>query len=137
MSENNILAFDSIFSINSMQLLKVLMPLIPGKFQPVIAIFIKYQELLYAYQYLQRHPCAFMSMEPGVSFEEKINQTLKEIRPYCSAEYVEYIDQIESVLDLLQKYKEFEPIFKVMEGVKPQGNADNFSKYSDMLNDLF
>ncbi len=146
MNENYILAFDSIFSTNSMQLLKILMPLIPGKFQPLLAIFIKIEELQYAYQYLSAHPIAILNTDQDLSFEEKLSKTIKEIRPYCPAEYVKYIEQVESILNLLQKYKELSPVLELFK----EGNdsnplamflnneqANSMNKYEKMLEDLF
>lgn len=144
-SENNILAFDSIFSLNSMQLLKIVLPLIPGEYQPALALFIKFQELQYTYQYLMKHPIRILQANPDLSMEEKITLSLKEIRPYCPEKYITYLDQLDSVLLALQKYKEVEPILSMVngkEGIDPlrmfisKEQNESIHKYEDLMKNL-
>jgi len=81
-ANDNINAFDSLYTTNQIQLFKVLIPYMAPPMQKNLVIYIKYMEFQYTMTLFQKHPYAAFT---SYSFTDKpdTNQLFDEIIPFC------------------------------------------------------
>ena len=53
---NKVIAFDTLFCTNHIQMLKVLLPYMNHQMQKSMAVYIKFLELNYTIDYFRKHP---------------------------------------------------------------------------------
>lgn len=53
---NRVIAFDTLFSTNHIQMLKVMLPYLDNQMQKFMAIYIKFLELNYTIDFYKRNP---------------------------------------------------------------------------------
>lgn len=111
---NKVIAFDTLFSTNHIQMLKVMLPYLDNQMQKIMAIYIKFLELNYTIDFYRRNPysvCGCMEKEP--SFD--LAKMCSELCPYCTAEEKKQIEQMRNIFQGIEMYKE---MAKTMEQVK-------------------
>lgn len=94
---SQISAFDTLFSNNHIQMLKVLLPYMDNQFQKYLAIYIKFQELQVALNFVRKRPyplCGCM-IRPD---DTDPAQVVKRLLPLCTKEEKEQLNQILKVL---------------------------------------
>ena len=102
---SQISAFDTLFSNNHIQMLKVLLPYMDNQFQKYLAIYIKFQEL----------------------------QVVKRLLPLCTKEEKEQLNQILKVLQSMSQYQEMMHTMELMKDFMPEGDSSSPSSMTDML----
>ena len=55
-STSKVIAFDTLFCTNHIQMLKVMLPYMDNQTQKSMAVYIKFLELNYTMEYFRRHP---------------------------------------------------------------------------------
>ena len=119
---SQISAFDTLFSNNHIQMLKVLLPYMDNQFQKYLAIYIKFQELQVALNFVRKHPyplCGCM-IRPD---DTDPAQVVKRLLPLCTKEEKEQLNQILKVLHTMELMKDF----------MPEGDSSSPSSMTDML----
>lgn len=114
MSDNNrpdknktndaIVSFDTIYTTNSIQLLKLSLPLFHHDMQPLIATLIKARELSYCYELLQHTKIHSFSI-----CDDKIDQFLSCAKSYCNQEQLtlfQTLQQLRKTLRILEKMQQ-------------------------------
>ena len=95
---SQISAFDTLFSNNHIQMLKVLLPYMDNQFQKYLAIYIKFQELQVALNFVRKRPyplCGCM-IRPD---DTDPAQVVKRLLPLCTKEEKEQLNQIRQKVD--------------------------------------
>lgn len=127
---DKIMAFDSLFTTNSIQMLKILITYMAPSVQKNIAIYIKFMELQYTITFFKRHPDAYL---PGLPHETAsgAEKLCNEILPFCDSFQKERINQmrnmyqtfenLQGMMEMLQMMKELFP-----EGAKASGDNNDF-----------
>lgn len=126
---DKILAFDTLFTTNHIQMLKIIMPLFDVPAQRHMAVYIKYMELQYTISYLKKYsfPIFPKSTDPHC--------VCKEILPYCSCEEKKKVEQMEQLFSSMENYREMMEMFNMMKEMFPEGEGGGINP--DMLSGLF
>lgn len=122
---DKITAFDTLFTNNHIQILKIVMTYCDNQLQKKIAVYIKYLELQYTLAYYNSHPSELC----GCSFEKNefnISNLCSEILPFCTKEEKQKVEQISGFLRTIEMYKEMSKTFELMKDIFPDGFGDGF-----------
>lgn len=125
--DDKILAFDTLFTNNHIQMMKIIMPFLDSSKQRYIAIYIKYLELRYTISYFQTNP-----FPPFPRITDSL-QICQEILPYCSPEEKKRMEQMENLFSVMRNYQEMMEMFSAMQDIFPTGE-DGFNP--EMLSGL-
>ena len=121
---SQISAFDTLFSNNHIQMLKVLLPYMDNQFQKYLAIYIKFQELQVALNFVRKRPYPD-DTDPA--------QVVKRLLPLCTKEEKEQLNQILKVLQSMSQYQEMMHTMELMKDFMPEGDSSSPSSMTDML----
>ena len=109
-----IAAFDTLFSNNHIQILKVMLPYLDNPMQKFGAVYIKLLELQYTIKFCQKHSDDLWSctnQDSSANFSKLCN----ELSPFLNIEEKKQIEQIQNMLHAAKMYRE---ISKTMESMK-------------------
>ncbi len=142
---DKIAVFDTLYTNNHIQMLKILIPVVGKEFRHNLAIYIKYMEFQYTISLAKSAPhtfnlCAESEKQPVDFFE-----LCDELLPFCSEKEQSMLKNIKNIQGTLKQYKEMESAMKMMKELFPEGmdfgtktgSGDNESGFSmDMLLNL-
>ena len=115
---NKVIAFDTLFCTNHIQMLKVMLPYMDNQTQKSMAIYIKFLELNYTLEYFRKHPyplCGCMEREGQPDFSRMCTELL----PYCTESEKTQLEQIQSFLRSMEMYKEMSQTMEMMKDFMP------------------
>ena len=118
--QDKVIAFDTLFTTNHIQMMKIFMPYLDLSMQKNIAIYVKMMELQYTIQFFQKNP----SVPPLPLQNEKSNDTsaiLNSMLPYCNPDERAKIENISNMLKTYQQYKEMMEMVQMMKELFPEG----------------
>lgn len=139
-----IAAFDSLFTTNRIQMLKILLPRLAPEQQTGFAVYIKLLELQYTLSFLRRHPGVrlFGNGQPLCAdfFQgdnEDTIQLLEELLPFSSPKERSKIENMKNMMANFKKMQEMMEMVQMLQELFPEGmGGDNpmdlFSGMSDM-----
>ena len=118
--KDKIIAFDSLYTTNQIQLFKILIPYMAPSLQKNLVIYIKYIEFQYTMPLFQKHPYAAGS---SFSSAEKsdTNQLFDEIIPFCDLTQRDKILQIKNMMQSMEQMKEMISMMEMMKDMFPEG----------------
>jgi len=126
--QDNVAAFDMLFTTNQMQIMKMLLPYFDRPMQKYLAIFIKYQELQYTISYFKNHTC-YIDESPSDKSPD-IKKILPSLLLYCNDSQKKMIQQFEQILSFLDTYKEVSEMMEVMKDMTDASDAGEDSEAS-------
>ena len=101
--QDNVAAFDMLFTTNQIQIMKTLLPCFDRSMQKYLAIYIKYQELQYTISYFETHShCLFDSARQQ---EQDIRKVLPALMPYCSEAQKKMLQQFEQLMSSMENLR--------------------------------
>lgn len=127
-SSNMIAAFDSLFTTNRIQMLKILLPRLIPEHQGGFAVYIKLLELQYTLSFLRRHPN--MQLSGGAKrlsadfFQEDNTDTLElldELLPFSGPEERARIQNMKNMMINFKKMKEMMEMIQMVQELFPEG----------------
>lgn len=125
--QDNVAAFDMLFTTNQIQIMKTLLPCFDRPMQKYLAIFIKYQELQYTISYFETHGGALL----GSAQQQKqdIRSVLPALLPYCTESQQKMLHQFEQIMSSLETYQEMMEMMEMMQamGGMPKADGDGSS----------
>lgn len=128
---SKVAAFDTLFSTNHIQMLKVMLPYMDNQTQKSLAVYIKFLELNYTIEYYRKNPyplCGCMEKESVPD----IKMLCAELLPYCTENERKQIEQIRGLLQGMEMYKEMSKTMELMKDFMPDGAfSDDGSPQSD------
>lgn len=128
---SKVIAFDTLFCTNHIQMLKVILPYMDNQTQKSLAIYIKFLELNYTIDYFKKHPyplCGCMEKESS----HDIFKMCTELLPYCTENEKKQIEQIRNVFQGMEMYKEMSKTMDVMKDFMPDmAGFMNFASETD------
>ena len=132
---NKVIAFDTLFCTNHIQMLKVILPYMDNKTQKSMAVYIKFLELNYTIEYFKKHSsplCGCMERESSPDLFKMCSELL----PYCTENEKKQIEQIRGVFQSMEMYKEMSKTMEMMKDFMPDINtfSNAFSDDSDPSN---
>lgn len=142
-TSDNILAFDTLFTTNHMQILKLLMPYMESDFQKKLAVYIKFSELQYTLSYLHRHASkrSLCSLE---SKEFDLAGVYRMIKGYCTNAEQRQIEQLIRMSETMETMKNIQEMMEFMKefetftdaGGSSSSENETTSQNNDALNPL-
>ena len=129
---SKVIAFDTLFCTNHIQMLKVILPYMDNQTQKAMAVYIKFLELNYTIEFLKKHPCSLcgcMEKEPSAD----IYKICSELLPYCTENEKKQLEQIRSILQSMEMYREMSKTMDMLKDFMPDISefTDIFSKQDD------
>lgn len=123
---NQINAFDTLFSNNHIQMLKILLPYMDNQFQKYLAIYIKFLELQCALSFLKERPFPLCGcMEPDAPMEPEV--LIKKLLPLCTKKEKTQMKQFLSVFQSINQYQEMAKTMEFMKEFMPEPSASDGS----------
>ena len=132
-SENNecvtdaILAFDTLYTTNHMKILKLLLPYLEAKHQKKLAIFIKWQELIYTLNFLKQYSASLYSSDFSQKKKLDLNVLLPLLIPYCSESEKNILSQfsgIQNMMHMMEEMQQYMPVIQQLMSSMSGGNTD-------------
>lgn len=132
-----ILAFDTLYTTNHMKILKVLLPYLECEYQKKLAVYIKWQELLFTIHHMKHFStplyckCCAPKKEPDFAV---LAQTLS---PYCNEQERKLLSgfsQIKNYTSLFSQIQEYLPLLQGMIS-SDSGNFNPMDLMESMLSE--
>ena len=101
-------AFDTLYTTNHMKILKLLLPYLEQEHQKNLAIFIKWQELVFTLNFFKQYSASLYSSDFKRSKKLDLNTLLPLLMPYCS----------ESEKNIMSQFLQMQNIIHTMEDVQ-------------------
>lgn len=132
---DKVIAFDTLFTSNSIQMLKILLTYMEPSSQKGIAIYIKFMELQYTLDFFNKHPNAALDMLPH---EENLEaaKLCDEIFPLCSTAEQEKLSQMKQMYQQFHNMQEMMEMINMMKELFPQGMGGDEGGSNDFLSGL-
>lgn len=131
---NKVIAFDTLFSTNHIQMLKIMLPYMDNQMQKSMAIYIKFLEFNYTMEFYKKHPypvCGCMEKEASPN----LYQMCTELLPYCTENEKKQIEQIRNIFKSMEMYQEMTKTMEMMKDFMPDMDMSNlFQGFGDFMN---
>ncbi len=115
---NKVIAFDTLFCTNHIQMLKIMLSYMDNQTQKSMAVYIKFLELNYTIEYFKKHPYPLYGcMEQEASFD--VLKMCSELLPYCSESERKQLEQIKGIFQGIEMYKEMSRTMDMMKDFMP------------------
>lgn len=110
---DKITAFDTLYTTNHIQMLKVVMPYFDHSMRKKMAVYIKYLEFRYTLSYCNSHPFELCGCSEETE-EFNWNKLCSEILPFCTGEEKKQIEQISGLFQTMETYKQMSQMMEMM-----------------------
>lgn len=118
MENNNldsITAFDTLYTTNHLQMMKILLPHLQEDMQPPIAVYIKLNELIFALRFSKESRPKINS--GSCKKELDIQALICEISPYLNGNEKEMLKQLADMKENMEKFQQISQMMQMMEGM--------------------
>lgn len=127
-----IYAFDSLYTTNHIQMLKILLPCLNPPLQKNLALYIKFLELRYTISFLNAHPyvisgCGFDREHRGQEIP------IDDLLPYLTPQEAESFKQLQKSMDMMKQFSNMQKNMEALKGILPEG-MDLESLFQSMMN---
>lgn len=115
-----IYAFDSLYTTNHIQMLKILLPCLNPPLQKNLALYIKFLELRYTISFLNAHPyvisgCGFDKEHRGQDIP------FQDLLPYLTPQEAENFRQFQKSMDMMKQFSSMQKNMEALKGILPEG----------------
>ena len=114
----SIAAFDSLFTTNRIQMMKVLLPYLEPAQQGALAVCIKVMELNYTLSFFRDHSHAAPFVAPKQSDPSML---WDEILPFCGPEERSQVENMKNMMQNMSKMQEMMDMMQMMQEMFPDG----------------
>lgn len=138
MEENNrnkVVAFDTLFTTNYTQMLKILITYADPSVQKWIAVYIKFLELQYTLSFIRTRPASSLPLFPH---EEPFNaaRLCDELLPLCSPSGQEQLKRMKNMCQNLENMQEMMQMMQMMKELFPEGMGPDGQGAADLFSGL-
>lgn len=141
---DKIAAFDTLYTTNHIQMLKILLPAVGKELSHKLAVYIKYLEFQYTLTLTRKHPSPFSLCAEENTSSVDFCELCDELLPFCSEKDRGMLNNIKNMQNTLKQFKEMEATMSMMKELFPESNtgtdgdtSGNFTGFSpDMLLNL-
>ncbi len=132
---DKVTAFDTLFTTNQIQMMKVLLPYFDAPSQRMLAVYIKFLELQYTLSFLKKHPGSSL-FEPCKREDINPSGICDEILPFCGPSEKEKIQNAKKMFENFSNMQEMMQTVQMMQELFPEGEASDFdiSQIMNILN---
>lgn len=131
---DKVIAFDTLFTTNHIQMMKVLMNYVEPSRQKTMAVYIKFLELQYTLSFFKKHPHSSLSQHPKDS-SFSTTTLLDELLPFCTSDQQEQFRQIKNMMDTFENMQGMMETIQMMKDLFPEGenplNMDPSTLFSE------
>lgn len=119
-NNEKIYAFDSLYTTNHIQMLKILLPCLKPPLQKNLALFIKFLELRYTISFLNEHPyvikgCGFDKAPLDWQFLGN------DLLPYLTPKEAETFHQLQKSMDMMKQFSSIQKNMEALKDILPEG----------------
>lgn len=115
-----IYAFDSLYTTNHIQMLKILLPCLPPPLQRNMALYIKFLELRYTISFLSAHP--YVMSGCGFDREHRGQEIpIEDLLPYLTPGEAEQVRQLQKGMDMMKQFSNMQKNMEALKGILPEG----------------
>lgn len=118
--QDKIMAFDTLFTTNHIQMMKIFMSYLDRPMQKTLAIYIKYMELQYTISFFRTHPGAALNAISTGS-EPDISAICEAMLPFCSHREKEQMEHLRNMFQTFRTYKDMMEMMQMMKEFFPDG----------------
>lgn len=133
--QDKVAAFDTLFTTNHLQMLKVLVTYLEPSIQKSIAVYIKWMELQYTLSFFRLYPGASLEAPPHAEAKNP-EKLCEEMLPYCSPSEKERLLNMKGMLQNFSNMQEMLSMLQTMKELFPEGEAPFSGDMSDILSGL-
>lgn len=119
---DKVVAFDTLFTTNHIQMLKILLSYVEPSQQKNMAIYIKFLELQYTISFFQKHPHSSLSKH-SADGPPNTSKLLDEILPFCSPEQQEQFRQVKNMMETFENMQGMMETMQMMKDLFPEGES--------------
>ena len=132
---DKVIAFDTLFTTNQIQMLKVLLTYLPSSAQKNFAIYIKFMELQYTMSFFQNHPNVSLF---GLPHEGSMNagKLCDELLPLCDANQRKSMEQMKNMMQSFENMQQMMEMMQMMKELFPEGTGSADGSGADFLSGL-
>lgn len=129
---DSITAFDTLYTTNHLQMLKILLPHLQKDMQPHIAVYIKLNEFLFTLR--SSKECKFKNDSDHCKNEIDMQALICEISPYLSGNEKEMLQKLAEMKDNMEKFKQISQMMQMMDGMSdsPESMLQGFLSEEQM-----
>jgi len=133
--QEKIVAFDTLFTNNQIQLLKILLTYVEPSHQKTMAVYIKFLELQYTLTFFQKYPSSPLNFPK----EEKLNASVlcDEILPFCNSSQQEMLNNMKNMYQSYENMQEMMQMVQMMKELFPEGDNSPDGNPMSMFSGLF
>lgn len=137
-SENNpcvtdaILAFDTLYTTNHMKILKLLLPYLDAEYQRKLAVFIKWQELVFTLNFFKQYSASLYSSDFVHKKELDLTTLLPRLTPYCNEPEKKILTQFSEMQHYMERMGEMQEYMPMIQQFISSMSGDN-KNMSDMF----
>lgn len=124
---NSVVAFDTLYTNNQIQKLKILLPYIAPPMQRKYAVLIKYLELRYTMEYVTTSPAQTDFHAKSLADIDTIISLCNELRVYSSSDEIENLDQLRDTLCSFQSAREMSETLSLMKELMPDFDSSGLN----------
>lgn len=129
---DSITAFDTLYTTNHLQMLKILLPHLQEDMQPHVAVYIKLNEFLFALRFSKESRRHINSC--SCKKEVDIQELVCEISPYLNGNEKEMLRKLADMKDNMEKFQQISQMMQMMEGMSdsPESMLQGFLSEEQM-----
>ena len=129
-NSEKIYAFDTIYTTNHIQMLKILLPCLNPPLQKTLALYIKFLELCYTFSFLRAHPYGIK----GCGFDKPPTDwqlISDEILPFLAPEEAGRFKQMKQAFQMIKQFESMQSMMEKLDGILPESMnlQDVFQKF--------
>lgn len=149
MDDNDyVLAFDHFYTTNHIQILKSLIPFMEGEQAGMLPALIKYMELQYTLDLIQKgsrpmendkiHASSQSQNEKGAKgIEDNIEQIYNAVRRYLAPNEEKEFSQLLSAMRTMKNMREMQQMFEMIQSLNPDADSSGNTGFGNLdINDI-
>lgn len=144
MDDNDyVLAFDHFYTTNHIQILKSLIPFMEGEHADMLPALIKYMELQYTLDLIQKgsrpmennkiHASSQSQNEKGAKgIEDNIEQIYNAVRRYLAPNEEKEFSQLLSAMRTMKNMREMQQMFEMIQSLNPDADSSGNTGFGNL-----
>lgn len=121
---DKIAAFDTLYTTNHIQMLKIIIPVVNKEFRHKLAVYIKYMEFQYTFSLAASSPHSFNICTESENSSFDFCSLCDELYPFCTEKEQGILNNLKNVQNMFKQYKEMESMMSMMKEIFP--DSDDF-----------
>lgn len=130
-------AFDTLFTSNRIQILKILAYYMDPRLLKGLAVYIKMSELQYTLALFYRHPETSLCIGPPCASENITGELCSDLMPLCNETQKASLHRITQMMDNIHNFQEMMEMVQTMQDLFPEGFSDLSGMDPSLLSGLF